>query len=192
MGGTPGVAQGLESGRIEVGVLGDSGMLLVFRGMGKPLKGASAREMGFRGVDAPITTTERKLKADRGAVMRFMQAYLETVHYFQTNKAGTARILQKYMRGVSEEDITLWCDDLRPIIKQMPYPDEEALRAEMEMMSTPVSNCRLGISTTAFSMRSKKAALSTNCINKKGGMSHGKDQTYRDQGGRSGENRGVL
>ena len=30
MGGTPGVAQGLESGRIEVGVLGDSGMLLVF------------------------------------------------------------------------------------------------------------------------------------------------------------------
>ena len=67
MGGTPGVAQGLESGRIEVGVLGDSGMLLVFRGRAKPLKGASAREMGFRGVDAPITTTERKLKADRGA-----------------------------------------------------------------------------------------------------------------------------
>ena len=136
MGGTPGVAQGLESGRIEVGVLGDSGMLLVFRGRAKPLKGASAREMGFRGVDAPITTTERKLKADRGAVMRFMRAYLETVHYFQTNKAGTARILQKYMRGVSEEDITMWCDDLRPIIKQVPYPDEDALRAEMEMMGT--------------------------------------------------------
>ena len=136
MGGTPGVAQGLESGRIEVGVLGDSGMLLVFRGRAKPLKGASAREMGFRGVDAPITTTERKLKADRGAVMRFMRAYLETVHYFQTNKSGTARILQKYMRGVSEEDITMWCDDLRPIIKQVPYPDEDALRAEMEMMGT--------------------------------------------------------
>ena len=96
MGGTPGVAQGLESGRIEVGVLGDSGMLLVFRGRAKPLKGASAREMGFRGSDAPLTTTERKLKADRGAVVRFMQAYLETVHYFQTNKMGTARILQKH------------------------------------------------------------------------------------------------
>ena len=53
-----------------------------------------------------------------------------------TNKSGTARILQKYMRGVSEEDITMWCDDVRPIIKQVPYPDEEALRAEMEMMGT--------------------------------------------------------
>ena len=134
MGGTPGVAQGLESGRIEVGVLGDSGMLLVFRGRAKPLKGASAREMGFRGVDAPITTTERKIKANRAAVVRFMQAYLEAVHYFQTNKAGTARILQKYMRGVSEEDITLWCDELRPILKPVPYADEDALRAELEMM----------------------------------------------------------
>ncbi len=95
IGGTPGVAQGLESGHIEVGVLGDSAMLLVFRGLVKPLKGASAREMGFRGVDAPITTTERKLKSDRASVVRFMQAYLETVNYFKTNKAGTSRIFQQ-------------------------------------------------------------------------------------------------
>ncbi|HEY7715398.1 MAG TPA: ABC transporter substrate-binding protein [Candidatus Binatia bacterium] len=137
MGGTPGVAQGLESGRIEVGVLGDSGLLLVFRGRAKPLKGGSAREMGFRGTDAPLTTTDRKIKADRTAVVRFMQAYLETIHFFQTNKAGTARILQKYMRGVSEEHITLWCDDLRANLKQVPYADEDALRTELEMMNIP-------------------------------------------------------
>jgi ABC-type nitrate/sulfonate/bicarbonate transport system substrate-binding protein len=137
MGGTPGVAQGLESGRIQVGVLGDSGMLLVFRGLAKPLKGASAREMGFRGTDAPLTTTDRKIKADRGAVVRFMQAYLETIHFFQTNKSGTARILAKYMRGVSEEHITLWCDDLRSMLRQIPYADEDGLRTELEMMNTP-------------------------------------------------------
>ena len=137
MGGTPGVAQGLESGRIEVGVLGDSGLLLVFRGRAKPLKGGSAREMGFRGTDAPLTTTDRKIKADRGAVVRFMQAYLETVHFFQTNKAGTARLLAKYMRGVSEEHISLWCDDLRSLIRPVPYADEEALRTELEMMNIP-------------------------------------------------------
>lgn len=137
MGGTPGVAQGLESGRIEVGVLGDSGLLLVFRGRAKPLKGASAREMGFRGTDAPLTTTDRKIKSDRAGVVRFMQAYLETIHYFQTNKAGTARILKKYMGGTSEEDISLWCDDLRGILKPVPYADEEGLRAEIEMMNVP-------------------------------------------------------
>jgi ABC-type nitrate/sulfonate/bicarbonate transport system substrate-binding protein len=137
MGGTPGVAQGLESGRIEVGVLGDSGLLLVFRGRAKPLKGASAREMGFRGVDAPLTTTDRKIKTDRAGAVRFMQAYLETIHFFQTNKAGTARILQKYMRGVSEEHITMWSDDLRAVIRQVPYADEDSLRTELEMMNIP-------------------------------------------------------
>jgi len=137
MGGTPGVAQGLESRRLEVGVLGDSGMLLMFRGIAKPMKGASAREMGFRGTDAPLTTTDRKLKADRGAVVRFMQAYLETIHLFQTNKPATARLLQKYMRGVSEEHISLWCDELRANIRQTPYVDEESLRAELDMMNVP-------------------------------------------------------
>jgi ABC-type nitrate/sulfonate/bicarbonate transport system substrate-binding protein len=150
MGGTPGVAQGLESGRIEVGVLGDSGMLLVFRGRAKPLKGASAREMGFRGTDAPLTTTERKIKADRAAVVRFMQAYLETIHFFQTNKAGTARILQKYMRGVSEEHISLWCDDLRANLKQVPYVDDEAMRAELEMMGAPNQQLPAGYINTSI------------------------------------------
>ncbi|MGE5216457.1 MAG: ABC transporter substrate-binding protein [Chloroflexota bacterium] len=134
MGGTPGVAQGLESGRIQVGVLGDSGMLLVFRGLAKPLKGASAKEMGLRGTDAPITTTERKLRGDRAGVVRFMQAYLETIHFFQTNRSGTARILAKYMRGVSEEHIAEWCDELRANLKPIPYADENALRAELDMM----------------------------------------------------------
>jgi ABC-type nitrate/sulfonate/bicarbonate transport system substrate-binding protein len=139
MGGTPGVAQGLESGRIEVGVLGDSGLLLVFRGRAKALKGGSAQEMGMRGTDAPLTTTDRKIKADRAAVVRFMQAYLEAVHFFQTNNAGTARILQKYMRGVSEEHITLWCDELRANLKRVPYADEDGLRAELATMNLPGS-----------------------------------------------------
>jgi ABC-type nitrate/sulfonate/bicarbonate transport system substrate-binding protein len=150
MGGTPGVAQGLESGRIEVGVLGDSGMLLVFRGRAKMMKGGSAREMGFRGTDAPLTTTERKIKADRAAVLRFMQAYLETVHYFQTNKPGTARILSKYMRGVGEEHISLWCDELRANLKQAPFPDEDALRSEMEMMSPPLAQMPPGYVNTGI------------------------------------------
>ena len=114
------------------------------------MKGGSAREMGFRGTDAPLTTTERKIKADRTAVLRFMQAYLETVHYFQTNKPGTARILSKYMRGVGEEHISLWCDELRATLKQAPFPDEDALRSEMEMMSPPMAQMPPGYVNTGI------------------------------------------
>ena len=159
MGGTPGVAQGLESGRIEVGVLGDSGMLLVFRGRAKMMKGASAREMGFRGSDAPLTTTERKIKADRGAVVRFMQAYLETVHFFQTNKPATARLLSKHMRGVSEEHISLWCDELRANLKQVPYADEESLRAELDMMTPPIAQIPAGYVNNSILDELKKSGF---------------------------------
>jgi ABC-type nitrate/sulfonate/bicarbonate transport system substrate-binding protein len=149
MGGTPGVSQALEAGRIEVGVLGDSGMLLVFRGIARPLKGASARELGFKGVDGPLATTERKIKADRGAVLRFVQAYVEAVSYFKTNKAGTIRILKKYMRGLSDDDLGMWCDDVRESVRLLPYPDEEALRAELEQIGVAKSqNPSVFVNTT--------------------------------------------
>ena len=139
MGGTPGVAQALESRRIEVGVLGDSGMMLVFRGIARPLKGASSRELGFKALDGPLSTTERKIKADRNAVLRFVQAYVETIHYFKTNKTGTIRIFKKYMRGLSEEDLGAWFEETRESLKPLPYPDEEGLRAELEQINAPKS-----------------------------------------------------
>ncbi|HXG53015.1 MAG TPA: ABC transporter substrate-binding protein [candidate division Zixibacteria bacterium] len=134
MGGTPGVAQALEAGKIEVGVLGDSGMLLVFRGLARPLEGASARELGFKGLDGPLTTTERKIRTDRAAVLRVVQAYVEAIHYFRTNREGTVGILKKYMRGLEDEHLGAWVDDVAAGLKPLPYPDEEALRAELEQV----------------------------------------------------------
>jgi ABC-type nitrate/sulfonate/bicarbonate transport system substrate-binding protein len=136
MGGTSNVAQALESGKMEVGVLGDSSSLLFFRGRAKPLKGGSSRELGFLGLEVPLGITERKIKNDRGAVIRFMQAYIEAIHYVKTNRAGAVRIYQKYMRGLSDEDLGLWCDELRTNLKPLPYPDENGLRAELDLIST--------------------------------------------------------
>ncbi|MGH7768234.1 MAG: ABC transporter substrate-binding protein [Candidatus Binatia bacterium] len=137
MGGTPGVTQALEAGRIEVGVLGESGMLLVFQGKVRQLKGASARELGIAGLDAPLTTSERKLKRERSAVLRFVQVYIEAIHYFKTNKAGTVRILQKHMRGLSEQQVGAWVDDVKDNLEAAPYPDDAGLRSELEQVNAP-------------------------------------------------------
>jgi ABC-type nitrate/sulfonate/bicarbonate transport system substrate-binding protein len=139
MGGTPGVTQALEAGRIEVGVLGESAMLLVFQGKARQLKGASARELGIPGLDGPLTTTERKLRRDRGGVLRFVQAYVEAIHYFKANKPGTVRVLQKYMRGLSEQQIGAWVDDVKANLQAAPYPDDESLRSELEQINAPKS-----------------------------------------------------
>jgi len=159
MGGTPGVAQALEAGRIEVAVLGDSGMMLVFRGIARPLKGASSRELGFKSLDGPLNTTERKIKADRGMVLRFVQAYVEAIHYFKTNKAGTIRIFQKYMRGLSEDDLAGWLEDLRESLRPLPYPDEEALRADLEQIGVPKSQALPSFINTTFLDEIQKSGL---------------------------------
>lgn len=159
MGGTPGVSQALEAGRIEVGILGESGMLLVFPGKARPLKGASSRELGFLGLDAPLATTERKIKGERGSVVRFMQAYAEAIHYFKTNQAGTIRILQKYMRGLNEEHVGMWYEESREALKPAPYPDEEGLRAELEQINAPKSHSPAFFVDTTILDEVKKSGL---------------------------------
>ena len=166
MGGTPGVAQALEARKIEIGVLGDSGMLLVFRGIARPLNGASSRELGFRALDAPLSTTERKIKTDRGAVLRFMQAYVETIHYFMNNKTGAIKILKKYMRGLNDNDLGLWLDEVRESLRPLPYPDDEALRAELEQINAPKSQPPAYFLDTSFLAELQKSGFAEKLSNK--------------------------
>jgi ABC-type nitrate/sulfonate/bicarbonate transport system substrate-binding protein len=93
--------------------------------------------LGFLGLEAPLATTERKIKKDRSAVLRFMRAYLEAIHYFRTNKAGTVRILQKYMRGLNEEHVAMWYDDARESMNPLPYPGSDGLRSELDQIDLP-------------------------------------------------------
>ena len=72
------------------------GFVVGFSRPGKTIEGRRARAKWV--FAAPMRRSRppiERSKADRAAVVRFMQAYLETVHFFQTNKAGTARILGK-------------------------------------------------------------------------------------------------
>ena len=98
----------------------------------------------------------RKIKADRGAVLRVVQAYVEAIHYVKTNKAGTIRIFQRYMRGLSEEDLGTWLDDFRESLRSVPYPDEEALRAELDQIGAPKSQSPAAFLNTTFLDELKK------------------------------------
>jgi ABC-type nitrate/sulfonate/bicarbonate transport system substrate-binding protein len=98
----------------------------------------------------------RKIKADRGAVLRIVQAYVEAIHYVKTNKAGTIRIFQRYMRGLSEEDLGAWLDDFREGLRSVPYPDEEALRAELDQIGAPKSQSPAAFLNTTFLDELKK------------------------------------
>jgi ABC-type nitrate/sulfonate/bicarbonate transport system substrate-binding protein len=85
-----------------------------------------------------------------------VQAYVEAIHYVKTNKAGTIRIFQRYMRGLSEEDLGTWLDDFREGLRSVPYPDEEALRAELDQIGAPKSQSPAAFLNTTFLDELKK------------------------------------
>ena len=65
MGGIPQVGSALLAGKIDAGVVGESGLLLVQQGRAKPLPGGSAKDLKVPGSGATINATRRYVARDR-------------------------------------------------------------------------------------------------------------------------------
>jgi NitT/TauT family transport system substrate-binding protein len=137
MGGIPQVGSALIAGKIDAGVTGESGLLLVHQGRAKQLPGGTARELGIVGSGATVTTTRRHITRDRDGVMTFVRAYVEGVHYFKTNTEGSLRALEKYFRGAKAEEIRFLYQDQRALTDSLPVPTEEAIQAELDRETDP-------------------------------------------------------
>src|SRR5436853_126568 len=72
---------------------------------------------------------------------------------------GTIRIFQKYMRGLSEDDLGTWLEEFRDGLKPAPYPDEEALRAELDQIGAPKSQSTASFINTTFLDELKKSGF---------------------------------
>lgn len=137
MGGTPQVGAALAAGKIDAGVVGESGLLLVHQGRAKPLPGASARELKLAGIGATLAVTRRSLVRDRDGVMRVLRAYVEGVHYFRTNRDGSVRALQKFFRGATPEQTAFMYDDQHEVIDPLPVPSDDAIQGELDRETDP-------------------------------------------------------
>jgi ABC-type nitrate/sulfonate/bicarbonate transport system substrate-binding protein len=137
MGGVPQVGSALLAGKIDAGVTGESGLLLVHQGRAKQLPGGTARELGIQGSGATVNTTRRQIVRDRDGVMRFLRAYIEGVHYFKTNTEGSLRVLEKYFRGAKPEEIRFLYQAQLLVTDSLPVPAEEAIQAELDREIDP-------------------------------------------------------
>jgi NitT/TauT family transport system substrate-binding protein len=132
MGGIPQVGSALLAGKIDAGVTGESGLLLIHQGRAKPLPGGSAKELKLPGSGAALSATQRHITRDRDGVMRFLRAYVEGVHYFKTNREGALRALQKYFRGATPEQVAFLYDYQRDLIDPLPVPTDESIQGELD------------------------------------------------------------
>jgi len=137
MGGIPQVGSALLAGKIDAGVTGESGLLLIHQGRAKALPGGSAKELKLPGSGAALSATQRHISRDREGVMRFLRAYVEGVHYFKTNREGSLRALQKYFRGATPEQVAFLYDYQRDLIDALPIPTDESIQGELDHETDP-------------------------------------------------------
>jgi NitT/TauT family transport system substrate-binding protein len=137
MGGIPQVGSALLAGKIDAGVTGESGLLLIHQGRAKPLPGGSAKELKLPGSGAALSATQRHISRDREGVMRFLRAYVEGVHYFKTNREGSLRVLQKYFRGATADQVGFLYDYQRDLIDALPAPTDESIQGELDRETDP-------------------------------------------------------
>lgn len=135
LGGNPQVAAALETGKIEVGVLG--GLAFWTAQKSGAIILASGVELKVVALSGTLTVTGGYVRRNRDSVMRFMRAFVEANHYFKTNREGTVPILQKYMGGISSEHARFLYDEVVERFEELPVPAEKGLQGVLDRENDP-------------------------------------------------------
>lgn len=107
---------------------------------------AEAKRLGMRelinmatlGVEYPqttIVTTDRFLKGDRDAVLRFTRAYMEGMHRFLNDREFALKVIAKYAKIQSRPPLEATYDDYAPYVKKIPSPSVASIRTVLEQLS---------------------------------------------------------
>ena len=101
------------------------------------MPGGSAKDLKIAGSGATLGVTGRHIARDRDGIMRFLRAYVETIHYFRTNREGSLLALTKFFRGTTAEQTAFLYDDQREVFDPLPIPSNEAIQGELDRETDP-------------------------------------------------------
>jgi ABC-type nitrate/sulfonate/bicarbonate transport system substrate-binding protein len=129
-GGSPQTFAAMLSGNLDVGVYAGATVLRAHQAGIATLAGA--RELNVLSVSGILATTRRYVERDRDSVLRFMRAWVETVHYFKTQREETIRILQANLSGLELDEITFLYQDVADLLQLPPVPSDAAIQAMLD------------------------------------------------------------
>ncbi len=124
----------MAAGKIEAGVLGGLATLTAQKSGARVL--ASGLELQTISPAGTLAATGAYVRQNRGIVARFMRAFVEGIHYFKTNPAGTTAILQKHL-GVTAEQARFLYEEQVNLFEPFPVPSDKALQAILDRESDP-------------------------------------------------------
>ena len=77
-------------------------------------------------------TTKSYLAKNRSIVKRVMMSLIESSHYFKTNKAGTQKIVVKYLRAANKAYLDASYNSTAKIIERVPYTTREGMKIQLD------------------------------------------------------------
>lgn len=77
-------------------------------------------------------TTKSYLAKNRSIVKRVMMSLIESSHYFKTNKAGTQKIVAKYLRAANKAYLDASYNSTAKIIERVPYTTREGMKIQLD------------------------------------------------------------
>jgi NitT/TauT family transport system substrate-binding protein len=77
-------------------------------------------------------TTKSYLAKNRSIVKRVMMSLIESSHYFKNNKAGTQKIVAKYLRSANKAYLDASYHSTAKIIEQVPYASREGMKIQLD------------------------------------------------------------
>src|SRR6476660_5597095 len=97
LGGHPQVAAAMVAGKLDVGALAGLPAWNVEKSGGRLL--SSAVELKILSPSGTFGTTRGYIQRNHNVVERLMHAFVETIHFLKTNRAGSITLLQRYFGG---------------------------------------------------------------------------------------------
>jgi|GraSoiStandDraft_41_1057321.scaffolds.fasta_scaffold599222_1 ABC-type nitrate/sulfonate/bicarbonate transport system substrate-binding protein len=137
MGGYPEILSGMQSGMLDGGVF-------------SPPSNLNAQALGYRefidagtiGIEYASTcygTTRRFIRERREVVAQFMRSLTAAIHRFKTDKAGSLKIMQQYIKSkdpkVLEETYRVYALQYLP---KAPYPTQNGVKAILDSFAETV------------------------------------------------------
>src|SRR5216684_1280516 len=142
-GSNPLAATAMLTGNIDAAAV--SGVMVPAAQRAGAVMLADGRELKIPAPGAVLATTRRRIDRDRDTTQRFMQAYVEGIHYYRTQRDATIQIMQQYMSGLAFDETTYLYDEVLEDYLALPFPSDAALQAALDRdLDVPVRDLKPG------------------------------------------------
>lgn len=135
LGGHPQVAAALSAGKLEAGILGGLALLTAERAGARYI--TSAADLKILSPSGTFATMRGQIQRRRSVVERLMRSFVEAIHYLKTDRAGSVKLMQKYMGGLNAEEAGYLYDESIDLLERLPGPNDKALAAVLERETDP-------------------------------------------------------